>query len=298
MKILLLGANGQVGHALRANLQALGTVLTSTRQGGGNDLACDLTDPAALATLLDNADADVIVNAAAYTAVDKAESDRDAAFMLNTTVPETIGAWAARRYARVIHYSTDYVFDGTNERPYREDDPTRPLGTYGESKRAGEEALRASGCRHLILRTAWVYGPHGHNFLKTMLRLAAERAILEVVDDQWGTPTSAPWIAEATAALLTRWETGAPGGTFHLTATGQTTWRGFAEEIVTEAASNGLISTAPEVRPITTAEYPTQASRPRFSVLDGDLIERRFGLERPPWRTLVHQVLDRMTSHT
>jgi dTDP-4-dehydrorhamnose reductase len=296
MKLLILGADGQVGHALRESLQGAGDLQTSTRSGNPGDLPCDLSDAFGVEALLSTINPDVIVNAAAYTAVDRAEQDRDGAFALNSELPARLGLWAAQRGARVIHYSTDYVFDGTATEPYPESANPSPLGVYGRSKLEGEVRLAASRCRHLILRTAWVYGLTGRNFLLTMLRLARERDRLDVVGDQWGTPTSAPWIAESTRRILNRWKESGDDGVYHLTANGMTTWQGFAQEIVTQAASRGLLIAAPEVRGISTDEYPTPARRPAWSVLDSSLVEARFGVVRPAWPVLVHRVIDRMAS--
>lgn len=298
MTTLLLGADGQVGRALRHELHSHAPLITATRAGSGTDLACDLASPDAVMRLLDRVAPSLIVNAAAYTAVDRAESERDIAYALNAQLPHKLGEWAARHDASVVHYSTDYVFDGTARTPYGESAPTAPLGCYGNSKRDGELALAATGCRHLILRTAWVYGPEGKNFLLTILRLAAERTELDIVSDQQGTPTSAPWIANATAHILRHWKDHDPGGIFNLTANGSTTWKNFAEAIVTKASSLGLIASPPPIRPITTAQYPTPARRPAYSVLDGGLVEHHFHLHRPDWTELLNQVLDRMEPHT
>ncbi|MDY1546809.1 dTDP-4-dehydrorhamnose reductase [Luteibacter sahnii] len=298
MKFLLLGADGQVGRSLRESLAGLGSVTASTRQGDHGDLACDLGDAHALNELLEATSPDVVVNAAAYTAVDRAESDRETAYAINAALPARLASWAAKTRASVVHYSTDYVFDGTANRPYREDDPTNPLGVYGSTKLEGERAIIASGCRHLILRTAWVYGQDGHNFLKTMLRLAGERPALRVVDDQQGTPTCALWIAQATAQIMNRWSKGEQGGIVHLTASGQTTWYGFARVLLAEAYARGLIPALPIVEPVPTMEYPTPARRPAFSVLDGQLAERRFDLHRPAWNETLSELLARMAPQT
>lgn len=294
MRILLLGANGQVGHELLRALAPLGEVTATTRGGtlpGG--AACeraDLDAPATLGALLDRAMPQVIVNAAAYTAVDRAEDEPEAAMCANGEAVGALGAWAARRGALVVHYSTDYVFDGAATRPYREDDATGPLGAYGRSKLAGEAALRASGADHLILRTAWVYGARGHNFLRTMLRLAAERERLRVVDDQHGAPTSSRLIASATAAALARWldwdaaRRRAALGTHHLVASGQTTWCGFARAIFEHAAAAGLVARTPQVDAIATAAFPTKARRPAWSVLDTTRLRNTFGLHLPDWQ--------------
>jgi dTDP-4-dehydrorhamnose reductase len=294
MRILLFGANGQVGHELRRSLAPLGEIVATTRTGllgdGGACQTADFDAPEALPELIERIAPSLIVNAAAYTAVDKAESDRDAAFRANAEAPSRIAAACARSGIPLVHYSTDYVFDGSGTRPYREDDPTAPLGVYGESKLAGEEGIRASGAPHMILRTAWVYAAHGKNFLRTMLRLGAERDTLGVVADQVGTPTSAGLIAEVTAALVPR--IGPVSGTWHLTAAGETSWHGFAEAIFAGAAARGLLARAPTARPISTVDYPTPARRPAYSRLDTSRLRSDFGVELPDWRAVCDHVLD------
>ena len=302
MKLLLLGANGQVGHELRRSLAALGELVVTTRSGQCEDgMRCEVADfdtPDALPALIARIAPDVVVNAAAYTAVDRAESDRDAAFRANAEAPKRIAEACAARDALLVHYSTDYVFDGRGTRPYREDDATSPLGVYGESKLAGEDAIRASGARHMIFRTAWVYASHGKNFMRTMLRLAAERDELRVVADQIGTPTPAALIADVTASVLAR--PFGRSGVWHLTAAGETTWHGFAEAIVAAAHARGLIARAPRVVPIATSDYPTPAKRPAYSCLDVSRIESDFGIRMPTWDEGLSGVLDsaqRDTSH-
>jgi dTDP-4-dehydrorhamnose reductase len=296
MKILLFGANGQVGHELHRSLADLGEVIATTRSGQLDDGSrCEVADfdsPAALPALIDRIAPDVVVNAAAYTAVDRAESDRDAAFRANAEAPQRIAEACAARDALLVHYSTDYVFDGTGSRPYREDDPTSPLGVYGESKLAGEDAIRASGSRHLIFRTAWVYAAHGKNFMRTMLRLAAERDELRVVAEQIGTPTPAALIADVTATVLVR--PVVRSGLWHLTAAGETTWHGFAEAIVADAHRRELIARAPRIVPIATSDYPTPARRPAYSRLDVSKIESDYGLRLDSWQSGLDGVLDRM----
>jgi len=309
-RVLLLGANGQVGHELRKRLSALGQLVVATRSGeladGSSCLATDLADAASLARSLDEARADIIINAAAYTAVDRAEDEPELADRVNHRAVGEIGAWAKAHGAFVVHYSTDYVFDGrgvagdgASPRAYREDDATAPLGVYGRSKLAGEDALRASGADHLIFRTAWVYAAHGHNFLRTMLRLAAERDELRVVADQIGAPTPAHWIANITAQALSRRDSAMPetdaakrSGTFHLVAAGQASWHDFATAIVAGAHARDLIAREPRVVPIATADFPTRARRPAWSVLDCAKLKNAFGLELPDWRTGLDEVLD------
>lgn len=291
MKLLVVGANGQVGHALRRSLAPLGEVVATTRDGLLDDgQAChalDLSDLDAIAPLIERVRPDAVVNAAAYTAVDRAEDEAALAFRINAQAPERLAAACAQRGAPLVHYSTDYVFDGRGTRPYREDDATAPLGVYGQSKRAGEEAIARSGAPHLILRTAWVYGLHGSNFLRTMLRLGADREELRVVADQRGCPTPARLIADATAAVLRRGI--AEPGIRHLVAAGETTWHGFADAIFDEAMARGLIARRPMVTPIATADYPTRAARPAYSVLDTQRLRAEYGLEFPDWRTALHE---------
>lgn len=293
MKLLLLGANGQVGHELRRALAPLGEVVCTTRSGALADgRPCEVADldrPETLAALVARIAPDVVVNAAAYTAVDAAETDRDAAFRANAEAPAALAAACAQSGALLVHYSTDYVFDGNATRPYREDDPTAPMGVYGASKLAGEEAVRASGARHLVFRTAWVYASHGRNFMRTMLRLAAEREELRVVADQVGTPTPAALIADVTAQVLARPFAGS--GLWHLAATGGTSWHGFASAIVALAHARGLIARAPRVVPIATADYPTPARRPAWSRLDCGRLERDFGIALPGWQEALDAVL-------
>ena len=293
MTVLLFGGNGQVGHELRRSLRALGDVVVTTRSGqlpeGARCEVADFDRPDSLAALVQRVAPAIVVNAAAYTAVDKAEDDVDAAFRTNAEAPGVLARACALRDIPFVHYSTDYVFDGQGSRPYREDDPTAPLGVYGASKLAGEDAIRAAGGRHLILRTAWVYGQHGHNFMKTMLRLGAERDELRVVADQVGTPTPAALIADVTTELLGLRD--APSGTFHLTPRGDTSWHGFAEAIFEEALALGLIPRAPKVIPIATSDYPTRARRPGYSRLDIGRLEQVLGRALPEWRTGLRQVL-------
>lgn len=294
MKILLLGANGQVGHELGRSLAPLGEIIATTRNGvledGGACETADFDQPDSLPALVHRISPHVVVNAAAYTAVDRAEDEPDAAFRINAEAPARLAEACVARGAMLVHYSTDYVFDGQATRPYREDDATAPLGVYGASKLAGEQAIRHSGCRHMIFRTAWVYGNHGNNFMRTMLRLGAERDQLRVVADQVGTPTSAALIAVVTARIIS-----GPvraSGTFHLTAEGQTSWHGFAMAIFESAQLRGLIARSPQVVPIATAEYPTRARRPAYSCLDTSALRQAFDIALPDWRHGLEQVLD------
>jgi dTDP-4-dehydrorhamnose reductase len=296
MRILLFGANGQVGTELRRSLATLGEVVAATRSGRlEQDGPCELADfdqPHALAPLISRIAPDVVVNAAAYTAVDRAEAEPAIAFRANAEAPARIAEACSRRDALLLHYSTDYVFDGHGTRPYREDDPTAPLGVYGASKLAGEHAVRDSGARHLILRTAWVYAAHGRNFLRTMLRLAGERDELRVVADQIGSPTSAALIADCTARILQR--SIATSGTWHLTASGQASWHEFAEAITAGAYARGLIGQRPRILPISTADYPTPAARPEYSVLDTTKLQHDFDLVPAAWQDGLGEILDAM----
>ena len=294
MKILLLGANGQVGFELARSLAPLGELHLATRDGRGlsravNCVAVDLANPETLGNALHRIAPDIVVNAAAYTAVDRAEDEENLADRANHWALTVLGAWAAHAGTLVVHYSTDYVFDGQGTRPYREDDATAPLGVYGRSKLGGENALRESGCDHLIFRTAWVYAARGKNFLRTMLRLGAERDQLRVVNDQRGAPTTARLIADVTAQVLVRWlaldveQQRETLGTYHLCAAGACTWYEFAKAIFAAAHTAGLIERQIQVAPITTADYPTKARRPAYSVLDTTKIRNAFGLDLPDW---------------
>ncbi|WP_066093692.1 dTDP-4-dehydrorhamnose reductase [Xanthomonas massiliensis] len=296
MSVLVLGGNGQVGRELRRALAPLGEVTSTTRSGqlpeGTRCEVADFADPASLPALLDRLQPKTVVNAAAWTAVDKAESEPEAAFAANAEAPAVIAQWCAGHDVPLVHYSTDYVFDGQGTHPYREDDATAPLSVYGASKLAGEQAIRAAGGRHLIFRTAWVYASHGSNFLRTMLRLGAEREELKVVADQVGTPTPAALIADVTARALAHPR--GLSGTWHLTALGQTTWHGFAEAIFAEAVAQGVLARAPPVLPITTAQYPTPARRPAWSCLDTTRLREDFGIALPDWRDALRRVIGGM----
>ena len=295
-RILLLGSNGQVGTELRRSLADLGELIVGTRDGTGTGIveAVDLSNPPSLGALVDRLRPAIVVNAAAHTAVDRAEDERELAFRINAEAPAALAAACARHDAVLVHYSTDYVFAGNGTRPYRENDATAPPGIYGASKLAGEQAIRASGCRHLVFRTAWVYASHGHNFLRTMLRIGAEHAELRVVADQTGTPTPAALVADTTAQLLR--QRPERSGLWHLTATGQTTWHGFAAAIFAGAVARGLVARAPTVVPITTADHPTPAARPAYSVLDTGALQREFGIALPHWRRGLDGVLDQLAA--
>ena len=304
-RLLVVGGNGQVGRELRRSLATLGEVVATSRDGRLDALddaapvagiAADLADTAALVAQIRELAPAAVLNAAAYTAVDKAEADVEAAFRINAQAPGALARACADLDIPFVHYSTDYVFDGQGTRPYREDDPTAPLGVYGASKLAGEEAVRAAGGRHFIFRTAWVYATHGHNFLRTMLRLGAEREELRVVADQVGTPTPAALIADVTATALSAVLAGqAPAaGTWNLVATGQTTWHGFAEAIFAAAVAHGLLPRAPRVLPITTADYPTPAQRPAYSCLDTSALRHDFRIGLPSWEQGLAGTIDEL----
>lgn len=282
--ILLLGREGQLGWELARTLAPLAPIL------GLAHADLDLAEPDAIRSVVRATRPRLIVNAAAYTQVDKAETEPELAMAINGTAPGILAEEAKRVGAALVHYSTDYVFDGAGDRPWREDDPVAPLNAYGASKLLGEQAVAATGAPHLIFRTAWVYADRGRNFLKTMQRLAVERDELRVVDDQRGSPTWARLIAEATALVLAAAGCGDDGssalaergGLYHLTATGETTWCGFAEAIIAASAP-------PDRRParvvgIATRDYPTPAKRPAYSVLDCGRLTQSFGIRLPDWR--------------
>lgn len=300
-RLLVLGANGQVGHELRRQLLPLGDVLPATRSGrlpeGSSCLVADLATPGSVATLIAQLRPDAVINAAAYTAVDKAEDEPDLAYRVNAEALAEIGAAAAALAIPVLHYSTDYVFPGDASQPYRETDATGPRSVYGSSKLAGEQALAASGAEHLVFRTAWVYAARGHNFLRTMLRVGAEREELRVVDDQVGAPTPAWLIAAIAAQALARWwmtpasQRTSIAGIHHLSCAGQVSWHGFADAIFERAMAFGLIERRPRVLPIASSEYPAKAARPAYSVLDHARLEQSFGLHLPDWQAGLDQVL-------
>lgn len=276
MRILLTGKNGQVGHELQHLLPSLGTVIAFGRE------ELDLTSADAIRKTMRDVRPDIVVNAAAYTAVDRAEQEPDKAFAINATAPGIIAEEALRTDAFVVHYSTDYVFDGTKKTPYLENDSPNPLSAYGHSKIAGENAIRASDAAHFIFRTSWVYAAHGRNFVQTILGLARERNELKIVDDQIGAPTWARTIAETTLAAL-KGQYRDHGGLYHLTATGAVTWFGFAKAILAEAKSLGPDLRVPEIIPITTSEYPLPAPRPANSRLDNTKLHTALGLSTPDW---------------
>ena len=281
LRILLTGRDGQVGRELSRSLAKLGEVTATGRE------ELDLTSDYAIGDMVHEVRPQLIVNAAAYTAVDKAESDRERCFAVNAATPTVIAAEAAALGAKLVHYSTDYVFDGDHATPYVEEDPTGPRNVYGASKLAGERGIAEAGGEFLILRTSWVYSNHGANFLKTMLRLGAERTELRIVADQRGAPTSAEAIAGATLRILKlSGEAGWTSGLFHMTAAGATTWYGFAKAIFARAAGP-----KPSLVPIATAEYPTPAARPANSILSNDKFARTFGFQLPDWEQQLDAVM-------
>lgn len=295
MRLLLVGASGQVGAHLGTSLGDLGELACTTRSGrmpdGGGCEALDLSDLAAIHPLLDRVHPDVVVNAAAYTAVDQAEDEPAAARRLNADAPARLASWCADNGALLVHYSTDYVFSGEARAPYVESDATNPQSRYGWSKLEGEQAIAATKCRHLILRTAWAYGGPGRNFMDTMLQVGREREELRVVADQVGSPTPAWLIARATADILAKGVV--ESGVRHLVASGQTSWHGFAEAIFAEAVERGVLERAPRVVPIPSGDYPTRAARPAWSVLDNARLRYEYGLTLPDWRAALAQTFDR-----
>ena len=289
MKILLLGANGQVGWELQRSLSPLGDVMALDRS------IIDLSELGRLRAILQGAQADMIVNAAAYTAVDKAETDRKLATVINADAPGVMAEEAARAGSLLVHYSTDYVFDGQKIGAYVETDRASPLNHYGATKLQGEEAIRATNCRHLIFRTSWVYAPRGKNFPRTILNLAKTRDLLTVVSDQVGAPTSAELIADVTAQALGRLRHDLLG-TYHLTAGGETSWHVLAQKLLRLAAAQGhkLKVGADQVRPIPAADYPTPAKRIANSRLNTHKLKAAFGLSLPAWDAHLHRFLDEL----
>ena len=293
MKILLLGKNGQVGWELQRSLAPLGEVLALDRHS--TPYCGDLSQPERLAQTVLDWRPDVIVNAAAHTAVDKAESEPELARCLNATAPAALAQAAAQIGALLVHYSTDYVFNGQGDQPWKEGDATGPLSVYGQTKREGEQAIVASGCAHLIFRTSWVYAARGGNFAKTMLRLAAERERLTVINDQFGAPTGADLIADVTAhtIVLTMINRKCLTGIYHLVAAGQTTWHGYASHVIAQARliQPDLALKVSEIAPVPTAAFPTPAQRPLNSRLATHKLQKAFGLVLSPWQQGVNRML-------
>jgi dTDP-4-dehydrorhamnose reductase len=294
--LLVIGQKGQLGFELMRALQPLGRVVGIDRS------TCDLTDTAALDKLVLTVRPDVIVNAAAYTAVDKAEGDQDQAYLVNATSVKALAQSAATVGALLVHYSTDYVFDGSKATAYTEDDATSPVNVYGASKLAGEQAIAAELREHLIFRTTWVFGAHGGNFAKTMLKLAGARDSLNVIADQHGVPTSAALIADVSAHIIAQYFAARTAGTasatfpfglYNLTAKGETTWHAYATKVIAEGIAAGLeLKAAPErIHPIPTSDYPTPAKRPHNSRLSCDKLESTFGVRLPDWTVHVESTV-------
>lgn len=293
MRVLLTGASGQVGHEIESLTPTGFELLARTSS------QLDITDASAVLTAVSEYKPAIIMNAAAYTAVDQAESESERAWSVNRTGPANLGKAAQGVGAVVFHLSTDYVFAGDLDRAYRETDPTGPTGVYGASKLAGEQALRAQLHRSLILRTSWVFGVQGKNFVKTMLKMGGEREELRVVADQTGCPTSATSIANCFWELAAHFQNAEElqWGTYHFAGSPPCTWHDFAREIFTRALQTGLLHKLPVLRPITTQEYPTPAQRPAFSVLDCSLIQNTFGICQPDWRADLDKVLEELRTN-
>ena len=290
MKLLLLGKNGQVGWELQRSLAPLGEVVALERSDAGGDIA----DLAGLAQTIRALRPDVIVNAAAHTAVDKAEAEPELVLRLNAEAPEAMAAEARRLGALLVHYSTDYVFDGSGTRPWVETDTPAPLSVYGRTKLEGEQLIQQSGAKHLILRTSWVYAARGGNFAKTMLRLAQERERLTVIDDQWGAPTGAELLADVTAhAIRHLQQRPQDAGLYHLVAGGEVTWNGYAKFVIEHAskAQSAIKIVAKEVAPVPTSAFPTPAVRPHNSRLNTSKLQTTFGLTLPHWQAGVERML-------
>ena len=297
MKIVLLGPNGQVGWELQRALAPFGELILLGRSPqllGHPDASGDLAQPDAVVATLRRLQPDVVVNAAAYTAVDKAEAEPSLAQAINAQTPGAIARLMAERGGWLVHYSSDYVFDGSGSAARTETDATGPLNNYGRSKLAGEQAIRDSGCRHLILRTSWVHGARGGNFARTMLRLAAERDSLTVVDDQIGAPTGADLLADITAhALRQARQQPAVSGTYHAVAAGEVSFCGYARHVIDHALRAGakLTASADSVKGVPSTAYPTPAARPKNSRLDTQKLQQTFGLCLPDWRHGVDRLL-------
>ena len=293
-RILLTGVNGQVGHALQQNFAQHGTVVAALDR-----TQLDLTDTSAIRRTVQEIQPDLIINPAAYTAVDKAESEPDLAYAINATAPQVLAEEAAKLNARLIHFSTDYVYAGNKPGVYVESDATQPLSVYGKSKLAGEEAIRATGIPHLIFRTSWVYGAYGKNFMKTILRLATEREELRIVADQFGAPTSSTSIAQAVLAIIDVWQH--QTGTYHLVNFGETSWHGFAQAIVEAYARSAILPplkvSAQHIHAITTQDYPTPAVRPANSRLNCEKLKQDFGVVLPDWQTALVAELQLLAQH-
>lgn len=290
MKILVTGKNGQVGYELRRSLASLGEVVAVDVED------CDLTDTADIVSLVEKIKPSLIINSAAYTAVDKAQTEPKIAYAINATAPKVLAAQANLLHIPIIHYSTDYIFDGTKNGVYVEDDLANPQSIYGRTKWQGEKNVRAMCSQHVILRTSWVFGVHGSNFLKTILKLAQERDELKIIADQFGAPTSARLLANSTAEIakqLLRGDAARTAGTYHLVGAGETTWHGYASKVVELANALGVKTKvqAKDIQPIPTEAYPLPAPRPKNSRLSTAKIRVAFGIEIPDWSFDVEQVL-------
>jgi len=288
LRILLSGANGQVGSALQHSLGEKNEVFAFDRT------TLDLANSEQIRQRVQEIKPDIIINAAAYTAVDQAEKEPDLAFTINGIAPGIFAEEAAQIGATLIHYSTDYVFNGNGNQPWREEDKPAPLNIYGASKLAGEQAIKATEATHLILRTSWVYGEHGNNFVKTILRIAAEKEELNIIDDQIGAPTSAEFIASATTKILNQLKGNSialKSGTYHLCCSGKTNWHGFASEIVRLATQNNTPLTVKKIHPIPTSAYPTPAERPKNSSLNCTRLKKVFGLQPMSWQMALANTL-------
>jgi dTDP-4-dehydrorhamnose reductase len=296
MRVLITGANGQVGSALVHRLRGFGSLIAADRS------LLDLSQPQDIGSRLDALRPDLIINPAAYTAVDRAEDEAALAYTVNATAPEALARWASPRNVPLIHFSTDYVFDGSGERPWSEEDPAAPLNVYGASKLAGEEAVRSTAATSLIIRTAWIYAASGRNFLRTIAKLATEREELRIVDDQIGAPTPAAFVADVLASILERRGADLPktfdmlNHCLHLTAGGQTSWHGFATAIVSGLKRRGVPVVTRRVVPISTAEYPAKAKRPLNSRFDITRLQSALHIAPPDWRDLLEAELDCVAS--
>jgi len=296
VRILVTGVTGQVGSAVAARFAEFATVISADRS------RLDLSRPEQLADQLESLAPDVIVNPAAYTAVDRAESEQDLAYRVNATSPGVMARWAAARGVPFIHFSTDYVFNGSGERPWREDDAVGPLNVYGASKLGGEQAVQSAGGPHLIIRTSWVYSANGANFLRTMARLMREREELTIVADQYGAPTTAAYIAESLTHILRNNSTNLPaalaasGGRLHLAAGGVTTWHGFAEQIRRGLGQRHVRVVTQQIRPIPSSQFKSAATRPLNSRLDLSRLVSAFGIQPKPWNELLAAELDQLAN--
>lgn len=296
-RILIVGAVGQLGRELQRSFAGRGELLCRDKE------SVDLAIEEQVNAMVEEAAPDLILNAAAYTAVDRAESEPELAMAINAMAPRVLAEQARKRDILMVHYSTDYVFDGGKQGPWVESDAPNPLNVYGSSKLAGEEAVRSAGGKYLIFRTSWVYGPHGNNFLLTMLRLGRERDRLTIVDDQIGAPTTSVALADATRSIVDKIQSGSLGqvedwaGLYHMTCGGSTSWCGFSREIF--ARANGLLDGRhPEVVPIPSSQYQTAARRPMNSVLSNEKLAARFGIRLPDWGDALDSVLQQLSAST